>query len=128
LVPGGALGQATRKRCSALSVDDIVPFDVIQQVIKVFFEDGASKVTELYDSFIMEIVAQTNALHEPIEVKDKTMSNECPLDQGRTFQSQLPIRALPAHRKRRMQASASRRLSFYLGGNRLPTWEPTHIF
>jgi hypothetical protein len=35
------------------------------------------------------------------------MSNECPLDQGRTFQPQLPTIALPARENRCMQASAS---------------------
>jgi hypothetical protein len=99
-------------------VENLVPFDAIQQPIKVAFEDGASKMTKLHDSFIKEIVKETNALHERVEVKDKTMSNQCPLDQGRTFQPQLPTIALPARKNRRMQDSASPLSPSYLRGNR----------
>jgi hypothetical protein len=45
-------------RCSAVPIEDIVPFEAIQQVIKVAFEDGARKVTEPYDLFIEKIVGR----------------------------------------------------------------------
>jgi hypothetical protein len=60
-------------RCSAVSVEDVVPFNAIQQATEVAFEDGASKITERYESFVHDICGS-----QPSTSRSRRWTKQCP--------------------------------------------------